>query len=225
VAARSPKTNAAEATRAQPYHHGRLREAMVEATVALVQERGPEQVSVREAARRAGVSSGAPFRHFPNRAALLTAAAEEAMRRFRVEIDAALAEVADKDPLVRFSALAAAYVRWSVRNPTLFEILGDRRPLDLTTSEALRRDIAETQALVISLLTEASAQGLLRSDDVLNMALNARTMAYGMAHMFVDRQLVEWGVDDGAAERMMAAAMRHYLRGLAVDPDRHDLCV
>ncbi len=208
-----------------PYHHGRLKQAMVEATVALVQERGPEQVSVREVARRAGVSSGAPFRHFPNRAALLTAAAEEAMRRFRAEIDAAMATVADKDPLVRFSALAAAYLRWSVRNPTLFDILGDRRTLDLESSQTLRRDLAEIQALVMELLSEASAQGLLRSDDLFDLALNARTLAYGMAHMFVDRQLVEWGVEDSAAERVMAKAMRHYLRGIAVDPDRHAFCV
>jgi len=198
---------------------------MVEATVVLVQEKGPEQLSVREAARRAGVSSGAPFRHFQSRAALLTAAAEEAMRRFRVEIDAELAKVAKRDPLVRLSALAAAYIRWAVRDPTLFEILGDRRPLDLSTSDTLRRDIDETQALVMALLSEACAQGLLRSNDVFNLALNARTLVYGMAHMFVDRQLSEWGVEDAAAEQVMAGAMRHYLQGIAVNPERHDFVV
>ena len=198
---------------------------MVEATVALVQELGPEQVSVREAARRAGVSSGAPFRHFPNRAALLTAAAEEAMRRFLAEIETAMATVAAEDPLVRLSALALAYLRWAVRNPTLFEILGDRRMLDLKASASLRGDIAATQALVVALITEASAQGLLRSTDVFNQALNARAMAYGLARFHIDRQLIEWGVAEAAAEQTMAAAMRHYLRGIAVDPDRHAFVV
>jgi AcrR family transcriptional regulator len=203
------------------YHHGRLREAMVEATVALVEELGPDQVSVREAARRAGVSSGAPFRHFPNRAALMTAAAEEAMRRFKAEIDAAMALAQGQDALVRFSALARAYLRWAVANPTLFTILGDRRPLDLEGSPGLRRDMADIQALVIDLLTQASDKGLLRSNDVFNLALNARTMAYGLCRMYADRQLLEWGIADADAEQVMAKAMRHYLRGIAFDPDRH----
>ena len=50
---------------------------MIAATIALVEEAGPEGVTVREAARRAGVSSGAPFRHFPNKTALMTAVAED----------------------------------------------------------------------------------------------------------------------------------------------------
>ena len=215
------QTPSAKAARPPRYHHGRLKEAMVEATVALVQERGVEQVSVREAARRAGVSSGAPFRHFPTRAALLTAAAEEAMRRFRAEIDAAMAEAAGEDPLVRLSALALAYLRWSLRNPSLFEILGDRRALDMTTAEGLRRDIGEIHAAAPALLAEALAQGLLRSDDVFLTALNARTMIYGMVRMFVDRQLPEWGIGDDQVEDVMAAAVRHYLSSLAVNPSRH----
>jgi|HubBroStandDraft_1064217.scaffolds.fasta_scaffold47654_3 AcrR family transcriptional regulator len=203
------------------YHHGALKAAMVEAAVALVQERGADAVTVREAARRAGVSSGAPFRHFPNRTALMTAAAEEAMRRFRAEIDAAMAEAAGEDALVRFSALALAYLRWSVRNPALFEILGNRRSLDLARAPQLQADLATLSDLVIKLLTEARDAGLLRSDDVFYLALNARTMAYGMSHMLIDQQLEEWGIDDALAEAAMAAAMRHYLRGIAADPDRH----
>jgi AcrR family transcriptional regulator len=189
--------------------------------VALVEELGPDRVSVREAARRAGVSSGAPFRHFPTRAALLTAAAEEAMRRFRAEIDAAMTDAAGEDALVRLSALARAYLTWAMRNPTLFEILGDRRALDLDHAEQLRRDLAEVQAMVMDLLTEAQGAGLLRSDDVFNLMLNARTMAYGMARMFIERQLTEMGVDDAHAETTMLTALRHYLRTIAADPDRH----
>src|SRR5712692_6819991 len=84
------------------YHHGNLRKALVEATLRLIEEGGPASVTVRDAARRAGVSSGAPFRHFSNREALMAAVAEEAQRRFRAEIAAALAKVTTSDPLARF---------------------------------------------------------------------------------------------------------------------------
>ena len=61
------------------YHHGSLVEALIAATIDIIEARGVEHVSVREVARRAGVSSGAPFRHFATKTALLTAVGEQAM--------------------------------------------------------------------------------------------------------------------------------------------------
>ena len=87
----------------KPYHHGDLRRVLIDAALQLVGEGGAEAVSVREAARRAGVSPGAPFRHFPSRDALMSAVAEEAQRRFRAEIEAALAEAPAGDPLAPLS--------------------------------------------------------------------------------------------------------------------------
>jgi AcrR family transcriptional regulator len=211
--------------RRETYPYGGVKAAMVEATVALIQERGPEHVTVREAARRAGVSSGAPFRHFPSRASLMTAAAEEAMRRFRAEIDAQMGCCYSQDPLVRLDALARAYLRWVVTNPTFFEILGDRRPLDLPGSPTLSRDLAQVAGLVTDLVATASTQGLLRSADVFNTTLNARTLIYGLARMYVDRQLIEFGIADPGAEAAMAVAVRHFLRMIAADPERHDFGV
>src|SRR5215813_1054506 len=100
------------------YHHGNLRAALIEATERLIEESGPESVTVREAARRAGVSSGAPFRHFPNRTALMTAVAEQAMTRLLAEVDRALKRTAGADPVTRCAAFGEAYFRWVVRNPT-----------------------------------------------------------------------------------------------------------
>src|ERR1700729_3361344 len=110
----------------KPYHHGDLRRVLIDAALKLAEEGGPEAVSVREAARRAGVSPGAPFRHFDSRAALMTAVAEEAQRRFRAEIEAALKEPA-RDPLKRFRAFGLAYLRWAMQNPAHFEIISSGR--------------------------------------------------------------------------------------------------
>ena len=89
--AAKPRRRASRAPAPKPYHHGDLRRVLIDAALQLVGEGGAEAVSVREAARRAGVSPGAPFRHFPSRDALMQAVAEEAQRRFRAEIEAALA--------------------------------------------------------------------------------------------------------------------------------------
>src|SRR5215510_3433289 len=98
----------------KPYHHGDLRRALIDAALRLAEEEGgPGQISMREAARRAGVSPGAPFRHFETRDALMTAVAEEAQRRFRGEIERALAAVPASDPLGRLRSFGLAYLRWA----------------------------------------------------------------------------------------------------------------
>src|ERR1700737_2231106 len=119
----------------KPYHHGDLKRVLIDAALGLVEEGGAESVSVREAARRAGVSPGAPFRHFPSRAALLTAVAEEAQRRFRAEIAAAIAE-APGDGLKRFRAIGVAYLRWAMRNPAHFEVISSGKSFDHGAAEA-----------------------------------------------------------------------------------------
>src|SRR5438105_14870659 len=103
--AAKPRRRASRATAPKPYHHGDLRRVLIDAALQLVGEGGADAVSVREAARRAGVSPGAPFRHFPSRDALMNAVAEEAQRRFRAESERALAEVPVGDPLARFRRL------------------------------------------------------------------------------------------------------------------------
>jgi 3-phosphoglycerate kinase len=84
-----PRRRASRTSAQKPYHHGDLRRVLIDAALQLVSEGGMDAVSVREAARRAGVSPGAPFRHFASRDALMQAVAEEAQRRFRTEIEAA----------------------------------------------------------------------------------------------------------------------------------------
>jgi hypothetical protein len=118
-----PKTKTPRAT---GYHHGNLREALIDAAVHLVEEDGPENVSVREVAKRAGVSPGAPFRHFSSKTALMTAVAEQAMSRFRLEITDAVDNVATDDPIERFAAVGVAYLRWAIRNPTHLQIISTR---------------------------------------------------------------------------------------------------
>src|SRR3981081_1609972 len=135
--AAKPRRRVARAPAPKPYHHGDLRRVLIDAALQLVGEGGADAGSVREAARpaggaprRAGVSPGAPFRHFPSRDALMNAVAEEAQRRFRAEIELALAEAPAGDPLGRFRCLGLAYMRWAMRNPTHFEIISRRRFFD-----------------------------------------------------------------------------------------------
>jgi AcrR family transcriptional regulator len=210
-----PRRRAARAAAPKPYHHGDLRRVLIDAALQLVGEGGPDAVSVREAARRAGVSPGAPFRHFPSREALMQAVAEEAQRRFRTEIEAALSEAVARDPLARFRSLGLAYVRWAMRNPTHFEILSSRRFFDHDKAAGVSADNAELIELTEGTLAEAFAKGQLRSGNLKAVQIAGRALVYGFARMNIDGHFPRWGVDGAEAERTAEAIIDLFIEGIA----------
>jgi len=199
----------------KPYHHGDLRRVLIEAALQLAGEGGAAAVSVREAARRAGVSPGAPFRHFPSRDALMTAVAGEAQQRFRAEISAALAEVPDSDPLARFRALGLAYLRWAMRNPAHFEIISSGRYFVHDKASDLSRDNAELIDLAERTLADAYALGQLRSGDLKRVQIAGRALVYGFARMNIDGHFPRWGIAEEEAALTAEAILDLFIEGIA----------
>ena len=218
---RSPRLKRSPARRAaapKPYHHGDLKRVLVDAALELAREGGPDEVSVREAARRAGVSPGAPFRHFASREALMSAVAEEAQRRFRAEIARAMADAPADDPLARFRKLGLAYLRWAMRNPAHFTIISSRAHFDHDASIEVSRDNAELIALTGDLLAEAAASGQLRPLDLAATRIAARALVYGFARMHIDGHFPRWGVAEAEIERTAEAVLDLFIGGLVKAP-------
>lgn len=203
--------------RPRSYHHGDLRRVLIDAALRLAEQKGLEAVRVREAARLAGVSPGAPFRHFPTRAALIMAVAEEAQRRFRAEIAGALEAAPKDDPLARFRALGIAYVRWALRNPTHFEVISTGSLFDHSASQELTRDNNEVIGLTERLLADALENGQLRSDDLHLIKVAGRALVYGFARMNIDGHFPRWGVTKANAERTAEAVIDLFIGGIAKD--------
>jgi AcrR family transcriptional regulator len=203
------------ATSPKTYHHGDLRRVLIAAALELAEEGGADAVSVREAARRAGVSPGAPFRHFPSRNDLMSAVAEEAQRRFRVSIAAAIAGTFADDPLARFRAFGMAYMRWAMTNPAHFEVISSGKYFSHDQSEALREDNDELIAITEQLLMDALAQGQLRSSDLRVIKIAGRALVYGFARMKIDGHFPRWGVADAEADQMAEAIITLFVDGIA----------
>ena len=105
----------------RPYHHGDLRNALLDAARAILEEESLAELSLRAVARRAGVSHAAPYRHFPNHEALLAELAIEGFSELRSEIAAAAARPnAESD---RVADLGAAYMRFVARRPALTRLM------------------------------------------------------------------------------------------------------
>src|SRR2546429_477219 len=105
------------------YHHGDLRAALLDAVAALIRERGPANVSLREAARRAGVSHGAPAHHFRGKAGLLTAFATQGYERLGQTILETIVEAGPEDGPGVLEAGGRGDVRFALANPERFEVM------------------------------------------------------------------------------------------------------
>jgi AcrR family transcriptional regulator len=197
----------------KPYHHGDLRRALVDAALHLAAE-GAE-VSVREAARRAGVSPGAPFRHFRSRDALMTAVAAEAQRRFRREIEVALAAAPPDDPLAQIRCLGLGYLRWAMKNPAHFEIISTGKYFDHDGSGELSRDNAEIIAMMARLLEDAAARCQLRHGNLKRTQIAGRALVYGFARMLIDGHFPRWGVAEDEVEPMAEGILDLFIDGIA----------
>lgn len=213
--AKSRRPAARRAQPRKPYHHGDLRRVLIEAALQLVGEGGPDSLNMREAARRAGVSPGAPFRHFASRDELMNAVAEEAQRRFRAEIETALLDAPADDPLQRFRQLGLAYLRWAMRNPMHFEVISSRRLFDHDQSARVSRDNGELIDLTERTLADAFAGGQLRATDLKQVQIAARALVYGFARMNIDGHLPRWGVADDEAGRTAIAIIDLFIDGIA----------
>jgi AcrR family transcriptional regulator len=108
----------------RPYHHGQLRDALVDSGVALARSGGPEAVALRAVARGAGVSHNAAYRHFADLDALLRAVCERCMARLAVLMEQRIDESRHRDPTAaawaRLTAIGRAYVEFATTEPGWF---------------------------------------------------------------------------------------------------------
>ncbi|SMC24397.1 transcriptional regulator, TetR family [Andreprevotia lacus DSM 23236] len=184
-----------------PYHHGDLKNALIEAAVTLIEEEGVDAVSVRAVAKRVGVSPGAPFRHFESRTALLTAVAEVAMARLAQAIDQALAQAGGQSALTQYMALGRAFLDWAFANPTHFRVISSRALIDFDGS-GLAAANHRIRDRMRALLQQALDDGEIRNVTVDDAMLATRALAYGLARMYVDGQMQSWDVEPAQGLQM-----------------------
>jgi AcrR family transcriptional regulator len=169
--------------RRRGYHHGNLREALIEAALDLIAQKGPAGFTIAEAARAAGVSPAAPYRHFRDADALLADVALRGFERF----EAALAAAWNKgkpDPIRAFEALGRAYLAFARSEPAYYAAMFETRiPLEahpglLAAGDrafAVFREAAET---VSATLPKGSRPPSLM------VALHTWALAHGIASLF-----------------------------------------
>jgi AcrR family transcriptional regulator len=148
------------------YHHGDLRDALVQAALQQVELGGPEAISISALARKLGVSQPAPYRHFADREALLAAVTAEAFRQFSATLRESIGKPSKRSKLSR---LAQATLAFGLRRNGIYRLMFASRIMACAPRDDELHDAArETFDLVLEAL-EAPAVGLLRERHALQI--------------------------------------------------------
>lgn len=166
------------------YHHGDLRAALIEAGLQLLAERTADDLSLRELARVVGVSATAVYRHFPDKAALMAALARTGLDRLAAAQHAAFDAAAPKGD--GFAATGRAYIRFALANPALFRLIfSSPRRSDFLTG----RDAPQDDALAFLMANAAASRGQWGAKSAEATALQAWSLAHGLAMLMLDGQV------------------------------------
>ncbi|APR82364.1 Transcriptional regulator, TetR family protein [Minicystis rosea] len=175
------------------------RELLIRAAVAIAEEDGVGAIGLREAARRAGLTHGAPYRHFESRGDLVAAAAHDGF----LALFARCVEKqrsAGPDPLLQFQALGVAYLLFALEHPGCFRVMfgaeAARHP------ETVRSAEAAVFSLAVNAIASAQRQGKADAGDPQELAMVAWASVHGIAVLVLDG-LAQWvGLDASDPERL-----------------------
>jgi AcrR family transcriptional regulator len=172
--------------RQRAYHHGNLREALLDASIRLIAEVGLSGFPMREVARRAGVSHNAPYRHFRDKDELLAAVGAQGFR----ELTAAMLEAAKSKPtaLDRLKHSGLAYVSFALRRPEHFTVMFDV-PASKTHYPECNAEGEQAFGTLVAFIEAAQREGQLPPGDTRTRALMAWSLVHGIAKLAVAGRL------------------------------------
>jgi AcrR family transcriptional regulator len=148
------------------YHHGDLRDALVQAALVEVEQAGPEAISIKALAKKLGVSQPAPYRHFADREALLEAVTAEAFRQFTATLRESIVKPSKRSKLSR---LAQATLAFGLRRNGIYRLMFASRTMACSPKGGeLHSAAMETFGLLVEAL-EAPAVGLIRERHALKI--------------------------------------------------------
>jgi len=180
-------------TKPHPYHHGDLRRALIDAALQLVTEEQDWTFSLREVARRAGVSHHAPYNHFPEKLDLLAAVAAVGFERLRDGMLRAMAGIDDSEALL--AAICRTYILLGLENPALYRLMFG--PALSASGSADRPAVArvagaEARGVLADVILHGARSGAFavspeNTEDVGTAALSVWSATHGLTMLAIDR--------------------------------------
>ncbi len=196
--------------RAQP-RPADLRRAVLDASLALIEEGGVGALSMREVARRARVTHSAPYHHFADRAAIIAGLAEEGFALLTTEMVAAI----KKEPpgtIARFESCGRAYFRFSTRHPAYFRLMFRPELANPTEHPSVDEAAMSAMQVLVGCVSECQKAGTMPAGDPTPIVLTSWATIHGLASLWLDGPLCRMQRSVGA--QALAATVAQTLGAL-----------
>ena len=202
--------------RREGYHHGNLREALIEAALRLITERGLAGFAFAELARAAGVSPAAPYRHFRDRNALLAELARRGFEQLAADLEQAWNQ-GRPDPAVAIERCGRAHLAFARRDPASYAAMFDGGPAK--TDPALKTAADAAFAVLRRAADAAVAAATVKPrPPALMVALHVWSLCHGTASLFIGPPSPARRALPMSAEDLLEAGLLVYLRSLGLGP-------
>jgi AcrR family transcriptional regulator len=171
----------------RPYHHGDLKRVVIETAQDMLREEKGWQFTLREVARRAGVSHAAPYKHFPDKSALLAELAALGFNQLREQLAAVLGRPG-RSARAEFIAAAKAYIQFGTANPSLYRLMFSA-DVDKNASASLDEAGAGAFAELLGILQRGQGSGAFKKQPMHGQAAATWSLLHGFTMLAIDGQL------------------------------------
>jgi AcrR family transcriptional regulator len=204
---------------AHKYHHGDLKNALIQAGIEILSEQGLHALSLRKVAQRAGVSHAAPYAHFTDKQALIAAISTEGYRK----LYDCLAEAAEQyrhDPLHQLIEAAWAYVQFALREPAHFKITLSSLVEKEQEYPAFIEMTKKAFGLVVEVTEACQNAGILKPGPSDQVAVSVWSMVHGFTSLVLEGQISSSMVDRLTLREMLIFLLDQ-ITIVSIDPHSH----
>lgn len=204
----------------ESYHHGDLRETLLTACLRLIETEGIGAVSLRRVAREAGVSPGAPYHHFADRAALLGALAGRGFALLAADLTAVREKT--EDPVTALTEITDAYVAFAIDHPAYFRLMF-RPELSQPDKDAEAEEAGEAAfAALADTVADCVRVGALPADSTGVLTVAVWSLGHGIASLWLDGQLDKRSTELDTSARAVATQVSRLITTLLAGDRKKD---
>lgn len=199
----------------KPYHHGDLRQALLDSAREILNTQGFEPLSLREVAKRAEVSPAAPYRHFKSREALLAALAEEGFAGLEKGMKVA-ARKHQGDTTAQLHGLGRAYLQLALGQPHFFRMMFSVDLGPSRAAEGIMRACDRVYLSLVEIFTTGQAHGQIKVGDAERQALLLWSTLHGYSMLLIDRKLDDLKLSNRQQLDLLEEMLSTMFAGLAL---------